>query len=143
MNEISSECLGVRVRLLNRTLTRIYDGVLRRHGLTAAQLMLLASIEGLEPVRAGDVADALSMEISTLSRNAHLMERRGWLDIEPADRGNGRLLRLTKAGARKVEEATPAWRQAQEEAKALLGSNGASLIRDLVDRLWAEQSRVG
>jgi DNA-binding MarR family transcriptional regulator len=139
LNEIARDCLGVRVRLLNRTMTRVYDAALRPHGLTAAQLNLLASIESLEPARAGELADLLSLEISTLSRNAHLMERRGWVTIERAERGNGRVLRLTRAGARKLEEATPAWRQAQKQARRLLGNDGASLIRDLVDRIWAKQ----
>jgi DNA-binding MarR family transcriptional regulator len=139
LNEIARDCLGVRVRLLNRTMTRIYDAALRPHGLTAAQLNLLASIESLEPARAGELANLLSLEISTLSRNAHLMERAGWVTIERAERGNGRVLRLTKAGARKLEEATPAWRQAQKEARSLLGNDEASLIRDLVDGIWAKQ----
>jgi DNA-binding MarR family transcriptional regulator len=143
LNEIARDCLGVRVRLLNRTMTRIYDAALRPHGLTAAQLNLLASIQNLEPARASKIADLLSMEISTLSRNAHLMQRRGWLTIEPAERGNSRLLRLTKQGARKLDEATPAWRQAQQEASSVLGKDGAALIRKLVDGIWAEQDRTG
>jgi DNA-binding MarR family transcriptional regulator len=143
LNEIATNCLGVRVRLLNRTMTRIYDAALRPHGLTAAQLNLLAAIQNLEPVRAGEIADLLSMEISTLSRNAHLMQREGWLTIEPAERGNTRLLRLTKEGARKLDEATPAWWQAQEEARSLLGKDGARLVRDLVDGIWAERARAG
>jgi DNA-binding MarR family transcriptional regulator len=139
LNEIGKDCLGVRIRLLNRTVTRIYDAALRSHGLTAAQLNLLAAIDSLEPARAGELADLLSMEISTLSRNAHLMEREGWVTIEPAERGNGRVLHLAKAGARKLEEATPAWRRAQKEARSLLGNDGASVIRDLVDGIWAER----
>jgi DNA-binding MarR family transcriptional regulator len=140
LNEIGRDCIGVRIRLLNRTVARIYDAALRSHGLTAAQLNLLAAIDSLEPARAGELAHLLSMEISTLSRNAHLMEREGWVTIQRAERGNGRLLRLTKAGARKVEEATPAWREAQKEARSLLGKDGATLIRDLVDGIYAAQT---
>jgi DNA-binding MarR family transcriptional regulator len=139
LNEIGKDCLGVRIRLLNRTVTRIYDAALRPHGLTAAQLNLLAAIDSLERAPAGELADVLSMEISTLSRNAHLMEREGWVTIERAKRGNGRVLRLTTAGSRKLDEATPAWRHAQKEARKLLGKDGSRLIRDLVDGIWAEQ----
>jgi DNA-binding MarR family transcriptional regulator len=67
------------------------------------------------------------MKISTLSRNAPLMQRQGWVTIEPTRRGNSRLLRLTKQGARKLDEATPAWRQAQQDARSLLGKDGANL----------------
>ena len=40
-------------------------------------------------------------------------------------------------------EAIPAWRRAQTEARALLGEDGSSLIRDLVDGIWKEQARAG
>jgi DNA-binding MarR family transcriptional regulator len=139
---IAEDCLGVRIRLLNRTVTRIYDAALRPHGLTAAQLNLLALLASLESARAGEVADFLSMEISTLRRNAHLMEREGWVTVQPAERGNGRVLGLTKAGADKLEDAIPAWRQAQKEARSLLGEDGANLIRKLVNGIWAEQANT-
>jgi DNA-binding MarR family transcriptional regulator len=132
-NEIGRECLGVRVRALSRTITRIYDRSLRPHGLTASQLNLLALIPSGEPARSGDVADLLSMEISTLSRNAHLMERQGWITVKRAERGNGRTLQLTTAGERKLAEAIPAWREAQKEARSFLGADGARTVKGLVD----------
>jgi DNA-binding MarR family transcriptional regulator len=76
-------------------------------------------------------------------RGRQRIRREGWLTIEPAERGNTRLLRLTKEGARKLDEATPAWRQAQEEARSLLGKDGARLVRDLVDGIWAERAKAG
>lgn len=133
------DCLAVRLRLLNRTVTRIYDAALRPHELTPPQLHLLSAIQSLEPARSGEVADLLSLEISTLSRNAHLMEQRGWITVKRADRGNARILALTKTGERKLTEATPAWRRAQKEARGLLGDDGADLIKGLVDGLWAER----
>ena len=134
-----NDCLGVRVRLLNRTITRIYDSAVRPHGLTVPQLNLLSAIQGAGPARSSDVAAGLSMEISTLSRNARLMEREGWISVERAERGNGRLLSLTDAGERKIAEAAPAWRRAQAEARALLGEEGAHTIKRVVDGLWADQ----
>jgi DNA-binding MarR family transcriptional regulator len=119
-------------------MTRMYDAALRPLGLTAAQLNLLAAIQNLEPAPSGEVAEVLSMEISTLSRNVRLMERQGWIAIERADRGNGRILNVTKAGERKLAEATPAWRQAQKQARKMLGDDGASLVKDLVDGLGAQ-----
>jgi DNA-binding MarR family transcriptional regulator len=134
-NEVSRDCLAVRVRALSRTMTRMYDAALRPQGLTAAQLNLLAAIQNQEPAAAGEVARLLSMEISTLSRNAQLMKREGWITVTPAERGNGRVLSLTKAGERKLAEATPAWRHAQKKARALLGDDGADLVKGLVDGL--------
>jgi DNA-binding MarR family transcriptional regulator len=136
-SEIARDCLAVRVRLLSRTVSRIYDDALRPHGLTISQLNILTSIQSLRPAPSNEVASALSMEISTLSRNAALMEREGWITVAHAEHGNGRVLSLTKAGARKLVEAKPGWASAQKEAKALLGTDGVEQIMRLVDGVWA------
>lgn len=139
--EIGANCLAVRVRLLNRTITRIYDAALRPCGLTVAQLNLLSTIAHLGQPPSHEVAERLSMEISTLSRNAQLMQSSGWIDVLPAERGNGRLLSLTEAGAAKLEQALPAWREAQAQTRELLGEDAAEYLTQLVNELWLEQLR--
>ena len=137
--EIGHDCLAVRVRLLNRAVTRIYDTALRPHRLTIAQLNLLASIANWQPAPAGELAQLLSMEISTLSRNARLLETDGLIQIDRAEHGNGRILTVTDAGAEKLAELRPAWRTAQDQAQQLLGDDAAASIKQLVDRMFAEQ----
>lgn len=137
--EIGRDCIAVRVRLLNRAITRLYDSALRPHGITIGQLNLLSSIANLQPIPSGRLADVLSMEISTLSRNARLMRDEGWIDIAHADRGNGRVLTATRAGERKLEELKPAWMHAQEQAAELMGTQTTASIKRLVDKHLAEQ----
>jgi DNA-binding MarR family transcriptional regulator len=127
------------VRLLNRAVTRIYDTALRPHGLTIAQLNLLTSIANRQPIRSGQLAQLLSMEISTLSRNVRLLEAAGLVQIDRAVRGNGRMLELTDAGAEKLVELRPAWRAAQNQSRHLLGDYAADSIKHLVNDRFAEQ----
>src|SRR5271154_4223718 len=138
--DMARTCLATRVRMLSSTITRIYDAALRPHGLPISQLGILSVLNNLQPAPSNKVATYLSMEISTLSRNARLMESEGWITIEPAERGNGRVLRLTADGANKLSQATPAWARAQADAKELLGAEDAGTITQLVDRVWARQS---
>src|SRR5271155_412570 len=138
---MAEDCLAVRVRLLSRRLSRIYDRALRPLGLTVAQLNVLSVLEVIDSAPAGRVADLLAMEISTLSRNAGIIEGEGWITIERAERGNGRILRLTSAGLHKLREARPAWEKAQTEARELLGYEGASELKRLGDGVWDEQLR--
>jgi DNA-binding MarR family transcriptional regulator len=134
--EIGRDCLAVRVRLLGRAVTRIYDTALRPHGLTIAQLNLLASIAVRQPVPAGQVAQLLSMEISTLSRNARLLQQDGLINIERAEHGNGRVLSLTGAGSEKLAELRAAWRDAQQRAHELIGADAATSIKQRVDAMF-------
>ena len=137
--QMAEECLAVRVRLLSRRLSRIYDGALRPLGLTVAQLNVLSVIEVIDCAPAGRVADLLAMEISTLSRNARIMESEGWITIQRAERGNGRILRLTSAGRQKLRKARPAWDRAQTEARELLGDEGTQELKRLDDGVWDDQ----
>jgi DNA-binding MarR family transcriptional regulator len=136
---MAEECLAVRVRLLSRRLSRIYDGELRPLGLTVAQLNMLSVIEVIDCAPAGPVADLLAMDISTLSRNARIMESEGWITIERAERGNGRVLRLTSAGRQKLRKARTAWDRAQAEARELLGGDGARELKRLGDGVWDDR----
>ena len=137
--EIGRDCLAVRVRVLNRAITRTYDDALRPHGTTTGQLNVLTSIATRQPVPAGELARLLSMEISTLSRNARLLQQDGLIQIEQAERGNGRVLALTDAGAEKLAKLRPAWRDAQRHAHELLGNAASEAIKQLVDPTFAER----
>ena len=109
------ECLAFRVRRLNRRVTRIYDAVLRPHGLTVAQFNMVVALGlGLD-LRAGDLSRALDLEKSTLSRNLKRLIERRLVSVNAE-----RVLRLTAAGRRLVMRALPAWREAQREAAAAL-----------------------
>jgi DNA-binding MarR family transcriptional regulator len=136
---LGRDCLAVRARMISRTISRLYDDALRQHGLNVSQLNMLSAIARRQPASASAIADLLSMEISTLSRNMRVMERKGWIEIAPAERGNGRLLSLTPTGARTLAEVKPAWERAQHKARALLGSGAEDLVR-VADGLWSERA---
>ena len=50
--QIGRECIGFRVRMLNRMITAIYDDALASVGLKASQFNLLVVDMGLRPTRA-------------------------------------------------------------------------------------------
>ncbi|MFV2007816.1 MAG: MarR family winged helix-turn-helix transcriptional regulator [Longimicrobiales bacterium] len=138
---IAGECLAVRTRLLNRTITGIYDDALRPHGVTVGQLNILVFVAKRGPLPAGDVARRLNMEKSTVSRNVRLMRENGWLDVESEGSGHGRDLSLTEKGEALVEESLPAWKEAQTRAKAVLGQQGAASIHSVGDAVWSHIGR--
>ena len=132
---IAAECVGARVRILNRAMTRIYDDLLRPHGIKFSQMNILTvtAMEGsVQPV---EVARILSIEKSTLSRNVRLMEANGWIGRLPGDTGNSQLLRLTTRGRQLYKKAAPDWRRAQKRVTALLGERTTAALRRAVDRI--------
>jgi DNA-binding MarR family transcriptional regulator len=112
------DCLAMCVRRLNRRLTRVYDTALRPHGVNTAQLNLLVAIGLAGAARQSEIARALGLERSTLSRNLDRLVGQGWVEVVRGETGAGQKLRLLPAGRRLVRRAHPAWREAQRQASA-------------------------
>jgi len=95
-----------------RLLARRFDDALRPLGLTSGQFSLLTSLNRPEPPGIGRIANVLAMDRTTLTANLKPLERRKLVKIVPDknDKRN-RLLHLTKAGHRVLEEALPIWRE--------------------------------
>jgi DNA-binding MarR family transcriptional regulator len=131
---IAAECLAVRVRALNRAVTALYDDALRPHGLRVGQLNLLVAVARMGTARPGALCRALCMDKSTLSRDVEVMRRNGWLEVEDSG-GRSRPLRLSPEGQALLERVAPAWRQAQAQARTLIGDDGAEAVLQIARRL--------
>ncbi|HEY2155371.1 MAG TPA: MarR family winged helix-turn-helix transcriptional regulator [Isosphaeraceae bacterium] len=135
---IAGECLAVRVRALNRAVSALYDDALRPHGLRVGQLNVLVAVARLGTARPGDLCRVLRMDKSTLSRDADVMRRNGWLEVDDSADGRARPLRLSAEGHALLEAVVPAWRRAQDKAHALIGDAAATALGRAADRLWKE-----
>ncbi len=134
---IASECLSVRVRRLGRVITRIYDAALAPHGVSTAQLNLLAAIAVCDGARPADLTRLLEVEKSTLSRDLKRMEQLGWVRSDPVLPRGGRRVTLTPAGARLLIGVRPAWEEAQAVAQAELGQGHFARLRKVLPPLLA------
>jgi DNA-binding MarR family transcriptional regulator len=131
VDEIVDDCLAVRVRLIGRALTGLYDGALSGSGLTIAQVNLLAALGKAGPCPPSMLGEILQLERSTVSRNLNLLLNHGWIEAVSSNAKGVREVALTPDGRAKIKAVMPAWRQAQREASDLLGPAGAQAIRDI------------
>jgi DNA-binding MarR family transcriptional regulator len=132
---IVEECVAVRLRLLTRAVTKIYNQALRPYGLTISQMNILVAASYLGQGKQQDICKALHLEKSTLSRDLARMRERGWITESPGDDGRSSLLRVTALGGKLLLRAIPAWRQAQQQAAALLGEREITAIGRAVKTL--------
>ena len=139
---IGSECIAVRIRLLNRTVTNIFDDALRPLGVKVSQLNVVMVVAKLGPISPGDVARRLNMDKSTLSRNVDRMRTRGWLKVSEGDSGRKQVLELGPAGRKLIEKSLPFWKKAQAQTEAMLGQRGARAINRAADAVWARLGRT-
>ena len=137
---IARECLVVRLRMLNRVVTNIYDDALRPLGVKASQLNILVVVARLGLARPADVCERLQLDTSTLSRNVERMKTKGWLEVVADDDGRAQPFRLTAKGRRLLERVMPAWEKAQEKVKKLIGADTVASIAAAIRRIRSERS---
>jgi DNA-binding MarR family transcriptional regulator len=140
---IARDCVAVRVRLVNRLVTGLYDAALRPHGLRASQLNLLVGVAAMGPVTPTALARRLVLDKSTLSRDIQHLTTAGWVATAPGADARSHTLSVTPAGLEAIDAAYPAWQAAQRDARAALGDVGVSAVAEVVNRLWAAQDAGG
>jgi DNA-binding MarR family transcriptional regulator len=132
---MATDCIAVRVRLINRVLTALYDEALRPHGLRVSQGNILVAVAHMNEARPVDVCRTLRLEKSTLSRDVEIMKRKGWLESDPPAGGRNQVLRLTPRGLDILTRSQPAWESAQAEARLLIGESGVDALHKIAERL--------
>jgi DNA-binding MarR family transcriptional regulator len=135
IDTIARTCIAVRLRLLNRVITNLYDEALRPLGLKVSQLNILIVTAKLGLARPAQVCEILQLDASTLSRNVKPLQAYGWLEVVPGEDARAQPLRLTAQGQQLIEKAVPAWQEAQRRATELLGQEGLALLEKAAKKL--------
>ena len=138
IDTIAGECIAVRMRMLNRVVTNIYDDALRPLGVKVSQMNILVAAGRMGTARPAEICERLQLDVSTLSRNVERMKARGWLEVIPDEDGRAQPFRLTNEGRKLLERAAPAWKKAQRKARSLLGDGVVDLLGKAVKRLQAD-----
>src|SRR5438034_6482069 len=91
IDKVASECVAVRLRMLNRVITNIYDDALRSLDLKVSQMSILVAAAKMGTARPIEVCEHLHLDVSTLSRNVERMKpQKAFIDV--ADRITGSVL---------------------------------------------------
>ncbi|HQZ13670.1 MAG TPA: MarR family winged helix-turn-helix transcriptional regulator [Devosia sp.] len=129
-----TQCMVTNSRMAARAITRRYDRHLRSYGVTSTQLSLLAAIRDMGGRTVSELAESRGFDRTTLTRNLDRLEAMGLIESHAAERGNGRLCTMTPSGSSLMQELLPAWREAQDEMRGLLGE-GFEATLDVLKRL--------
>lgn len=136
IDRIASECVAVRLRMINRVVTNIYDDALRPLDLKVSQLNVLVATAKMGTVRPTDLGEFLHLDPSTLSRNLDRMKARGWLESVSDDQdGRSQPIRLTDQGRKLLDQAAPAWEAAQARVTQLLGERVVDQLAEATQRI--------
>ena len=128
VNSIATNCLSVRLRLMNRMVGAIYDEALRPHRIRASQLNILVAVSAFGRVTSQQLCQMLHMDPSTFSRAVTRLKNNRWLEVNPSGEGKILKIEVTQKGFKKIEQVYPDWQRAQARAEEALGESTSEMI---------------
>lgn len=126
-------CTNFKLRQLMRRVAHHYDAEMAKCGLKTTQYSLLSHVLKLGPIRPGELAAAMKMDASTLTRNLRPLVDAGWATLEAGSDARSRLVHITEAGRAKRAEAQRRWKAAQLALNDALGVARVAALHALVD----------
>jgi DNA-binding MarR family transcriptional regulator len=131
-------CTNLKLRQLARLVARHYEAHVAPTGLKGTQYSLLSYVVKLGPLPAGELAAAMKLDASTLSRNLQPLVARGLVEVGTDGDLRRRLVAPTLAGRALRDEAQAAWKRAQLALNQRLGSGRVAALHALLDELMQQ-----
>jgi DNA-binding MarR family transcriptional regulator len=117
----AQECTANNLRRASRQVSAAFDGVMADTGLRGTQFTLLTALAVGGEMPLTRLAEVLSLDRTTLTRNLAPLEREGLVASRPTPDGRVRQVALTRRGEEVLERALPRWETAQRKVVAALG----------------------
>lgn len=137
-----TDCYCTQFRRSSRALTRLYDAALKDHGIRITQFSLLRALRRLGGAATfSELAEEVVLDTTTISRNVKILAANGWVSFQTTDDGREKKIRISSAGAKKVDAATPSWQVAQDQilasAKDIFATRKGDPLIDTLEKLQA------
>ncbi len=134
-------CTCFRLRRASRRVTQYYDRFLEQAGIKVTQYGLLAGVRAYVSISITELAEAMGMDRTTLTRNLKPLLDQGLVQVrEGADRRT-RAVEVTAKGEALFREALPRWKEAQASLTETLGRDQVQELHRLLDTSYERLAR--
>jgi len=128
-------CTCFKLRRLTRRVTAVYNRALAPTGMRVTQYSVLSNLRGSGAVSLSQLAEALDMDRTTLTRSLKPLVDAGWVEVQPSPLdARVRLVALTSSGDENLRVARGSWRRAQEEVNSTIGDAELAQLHAMLDR---------
>jgi DNA-binding MarR family transcriptional regulator len=140
--QAAAVCACFNFRKASRAVTQHFDEQLQPTGLRSTQLVILLAVAVHESSGMAELARALVMDRSTLTRNLRPLINQGLLTLNLGQDRRTRLIQLTPEGRKSLQRAIPVWSKAQNEFVGELGADRwttlLGLLGETVKIVWTD-----
>ena len=123
-------CNCSALRKASRRISQLYDEALGVYGIKVTQRSMLEHVAKAGAPSISELADAMAMDRSVMTRNLQPLEREGWVKalVDPNDRRSRHVV-LTATGQAKLVETFDAWKTVQAGFERAFGQAAAADLR--------------
>jgi DNA-binding MarR family transcriptional regulator len=140
--DLSGSCVAFNSRKAARAVTKLYDLELAPAGIRSTQFAVLITLAKSQPVSIGDLAAALLIDTTTLTRSLRLMRKQGLLTISERSTMRQRFVTLTLEGTHALQNSLPRWRTVQTRFVNAIGKGHWKVLRQELAHLSAIAQRL-
>ena len=120
--QVRAMCACNQLRRATRGITALYEAAMATSGVKVTQLPILVGLGSEGDLSVTTLAEALSLDRTTLTRNLRVLEERGLIRItESANDARVRMVSLTPEGSRVLAGALERWDQIQSVVEEHFG----------------------
>ena len=130
-------CTNLKLKQASRLVTRHYEAHVAPTGLHITQYSVLSHVVKLGPLRAGELAAAMKLDASTLTRNLQPLVERGLVDVATGVDQRSRVVQASPAGLALRQQAQKSWKRAQLALNQRLGAARVAALHALLDECLA------
>lgn len=120
---VISTCTSLNLRKAARAASQFLEDYLQPLGLHAGQFGILSHLSKAGAISMTRLAEALTLDRTTLTRNLQILQRDGLVKITSGKDQRVRVIALTEKGHAVFAQAIPLWEQAEAALVARLGSD--------------------
>lgn len=139
---INSRCNCFSLRKATRAITQFYDHCLEPAGIRATQFTLLVSLASVSAHTLTEMANALVMDRTTLTRNLKPLEKLGLIESSAPRDKRSKAYGLTEMGRETLLRGVPLWQAAQQKVGTTVGQSRMDNLLKELDQLTRSISEM-
>jgi DNA-binding MarR family transcriptional regulator len=130
--ELPALCPVFNIRAASRVITQLFDEILKPSGLQITQFSVLVGTYSLGSPKISELAKALVMERTTLTRSLKPIEKLGLIKITQGDDKRTYTVEITTKGKLALKKTLPYWEKARVNVSEEFGQRHLDgLLKDL------------
>lgn len=130
-----ANCVNAKLRKLHRIINAAYMDIYKPFGLRGSMVSILFIIGKRKGINQKDVAEALILDQSTMSRDLGKLVSKGWVTITKGADPRISELSLSKDGCLLLEEISPLWHALHTKVESILGSFNIQHIDNITEAI--------